>query len=63
LHDAADSTCERTPSGRSRHPLELDQPADVVTEVHHPDLESRPLANQRDLICGQELEMVMDHQL
>ena len=29
-------------SGRSRHPLELNQPADVVAEVHHPDLEPRP---------------------
>src|SRR5258707_8258430 len=37
-----DSTRERTSSGRSRHPLELNQPADVVAEVHHPDLEPRP---------------------
>src|SRR5262245_39520988 len=30
-------------SGRhSRQPLELNQPADVVTEVHHPDLKPRP---------------------
>ena len=26
----------------SRQPLELNQPADVVTEVHHPDLKPRP---------------------
>ena len=29
-------------SGRSCHPLELNQPADVVAEAHHPDLEPRP---------------------
>src|SRR6266436_4690109 len=29
-----------TPHGL--HPLELNQPADVVAEVHHPDLEPRP---------------------
>src|SRR5437667_11673610 len=33
----------RAHSGRhSRQPLELSQPADVVTEVHHPDLKPRP---------------------
>src|SRR5262249_25462235 len=37
LHDASAHS-----SGRSCHPLELDQPADVVTKVHHSDLESRP---------------------
>src|SRR6266571_230767 len=26
----------------NRQPLELNQPADVVTEVHHPDLKPRP---------------------
>src|SRR5260370_42124477 len=36
LHPCAHS------SGRSRHPLELYQPADVVAEVHHPDLALRP---------------------
>jgi hypothetical protein len=44
-------SCKRTarsPAGvktvpvASRHPLELNQPADVVGEVHHPDLEPRP---------------------
>src|SRR5262249_49943201 len=29
-------------SGRRRHPLELNQLADVVAEVHHPDLEPCP---------------------
>src|SRR3981189_3409343 len=29
-------------SGRGRHPLELNQAANVVTEVHHPNLEPRP---------------------
>src|SRR6476659_1418477 len=29
-------------SGCSCHPLELDQPTDVVAEVHHTDLEPRP---------------------
>src|SRR6195256_6617075 len=29
-------------SGARRHPLELNQPANVVTEVHHPNLEPRP---------------------
>src|SRR5258708_24395532 len=36
LHPGAHS------SGRRRHPLELNQPTDVVAEVHHPDLEPRP---------------------
>src|SRR6195256_4144961 len=29
-------------SGARRHPLELNQAANVVTEVHHPNLEPRP---------------------
>src|SRR3979409_1471852 len=29
-------------SGRGRHPLELNQAANVVNEVHHPNLEPRP---------------------
>src|SRR5215472_13286766 len=29
-------------SGCSCHPLELNQPADVVAEVHHANLEPRP---------------------
>ena len=34
------------PGRRSRQPLELNQPADVVTEVHHPDLKPRPARYQ-----------------
>src|SRR3981189_1565337 len=54
-----------SPSGRSPHPLELNQAANVVTEVHHPNLEPRPrdadgahdLAAQRALLVA---EYVLD---
>src|SRR5262249_51346657 len=52
-------------SGCSCHPLELNQPADVVAEVHHANLEPRPhdangahnLAAHRDLLLA---EYVLD---
>src|SRR5215471_13753907 len=42
LHDATRTPPVAHSSGRSRHPIELGQPADVVAEIHHPDLELRP---------------------
>src|SRR5438045_3007443 len=43
LRDATRTPRDATnSSGRSRHPLELYQPAHVVAEVHHPDLEPCP---------------------
>src|SRR5262245_5865865 len=58
-----DSTREAHSSGRSRHSLELNQSADVVTEVHHPDLEPRPhdadgahdLAAHRVLLVAEDM--------
>src|SRR5258708_14866283 len=58
LHPGAHS------SGRSRHPLELNQPADVVAQVHHPDLEPRPHdADGTDDLAAHRALLVAEHVL
>src|SRR5215470_14829155 len=55
----------------SRQPLELNQPADVVTEVHHPDLKPRPrdadgahdLAAHRVLLVAEYVVVTRCHYL